>query len=261
MGEEKTRVVRGKKSASHEPQRHGDKIVFFCPNGDRIVVKAEAGGKRGTCSKCGVQVVIPVIGTAAADDEQPPVFVTTQAAAGDVEPATEETAAEPVAEGLPEAEPEAAAPPAFETPTAAPPAPSFPPAAAAPPSVWPGTAPVTEASGSSQVELDVGGLAPSEERSAPPLPPDDGAEHPNPVARLVARLWMERDHGGIIELHLAGGSVILPEWYEVNWSRGSHGLFASQAADGSVTLTAVAWEAIQKIVVRQVQGLPDGMFE
>ena len=72
---------------------------------------------------------------------------------------------------------------------------------------------------------------------------------------------MERDHGGIIELHLVGGSVILPEWYEVNWSRGSHGLFASQAADGSVTLTAVAWEAIQKVVVRQVQGLPDGMFE
>jgi hypothetical protein len=27
-----------------------------------------------------------------------------------------------------------------------------------------------------------------------------------------------------------------------------------------VTLTAVAWDAIEKIVVRQVQGLPDGMF-
>jgi hypothetical protein len=261
VAEEKTRVIRGKKSASSEPHRVGDKIVFYCPNGDRIVVKAEAGGKRGTCSKCGVQVVIPVIGAAAADDEQPPVFVTNQSAAADVEPATEETAAEPVAEGLPEAEPEATAASAFETPTAAPPAPGFPPANAAPPSVWPGAAPATEASGSSQVELDVGGLDPSEERSAPPLPPDDGAEHPNPVARLVARLWMERDHGGIIELHLVGGSVILPEWYEVNWSRGSHGLFASQAADGSVTLTAVAWEAIQKIVVRQVQGLPDGMFE
>ena len=35
----------------------------------------------------------------------------------------------------------------------------------------------------------------------------------------------------------------------------------AQAADGSVTLTAVAWESVQKVVVRQVEGLPDGMFE
>jgi hypothetical protein len=83
----------------------------------------------------------------------------------------------------------------------------------------------------------------------------------NPVARLVARLWDEREHGGIVELHLTGGSVILPEWYEAVWSRGTHGLFASQSADGTITLTAVAWEAIQKVVVRQVAGLPDGMFE
>jgi hypothetical protein len=257
VSEEKTRVVRGKKPASREPQRVGDKIVFYCPNGDRIVVKAEAGGKRGTCSKCGVHVVIPVLGAAMSDDEQPPVLVANQPVE-EPEPAAEETAVEPAAE------PEAMASPAL--PAAAPPAPAFVPgvlSAAVPSagsSAWPGPA-VADAAGSSQVELDVGGLAPAEERSAPPLPPDDGAEHPNPVARLVARLWMERDHGGVIELHLVGGSVILPEWYEVNWSRGSHGLFASQAADGSVTLTAVAWEAIQKIVVRQVQGLPDGMFE
>jgi hypothetical protein len=69
------------------------------------------------------------------------------------------------------------------------------------------------------------------------------------------------EHGGIIEVHINGGSVILPEFYEPRWSRGSHGLFASRAADGTVTLTAVAWDSIQKIVVRQVEGLPDGLFE
>jgi hypothetical protein len=86
--------------------------------------------------------------------------------------------------------------------------------------------------------------------------PVPGDHHP--AARLVARLWQERAHGGIIELHMAGGSVILPEWYEVNWSRGTHGLFASQAADGTVTMTAVAWETLEKIVVRQVRDLPQG---
>jgi hypothetical protein len=82
----------------------------------------------------------------------------------------------------------------------------------------------------------------------------------HPTATLVARLWAERAHGGVIELHLANGSVILPEWYDANWSRGSHGLFASQAADGTVTLTAVAWETVQKVVVRKLTAVPDDMF-
>jgi len=87
------------------------------------------------------------------------------------------------------------------------------------------------------------------------------ALHGHPTATLVARLFQEREHGGIVEVHIAGGSVILPEFYEFRWSVGSHGLFASRAADGTVTLTAVAWDSIQKIIVRQIKGLPDGMFE
>jgi hypothetical protein len=83
----------------------------------------------------------------------------------------------------------------------------------------------------------------------------------NQTAALVARLFQEMEHGGIVEVHITGGSVILPEFYEPRWSAGSHGLFASRAADGTVTLTAVAWDSIQKIIVRQVEGLPDGMFE
>jgi hypothetical protein len=82
----------------------------------------------------------------------------------------------------------------------------------------------------------------------------------HPTASLVARLWAERAHGGVIELHLANGSVILPEWYDAEWSRGSHGLFASQAADGTVTLTAVAWETVQKVIVRKLTAVPDDMF-
>jgi hypothetical protein len=82
----------------------------------------------------------------------------------------------------------------------------------------------------------------------------------HPTASLVARLWAERHHGGVIELHLANGSVILPEWYDANWSRGSHGLFASQAADGTITLTAVAWETVQKVIVRKLTAVPDDMF-
>jgi hypothetical protein len=83
----------------------------------------------------------------------------------------------------------------------------------------------------------------------------------NPTARLVARLWQERSHGGEVELHIEGSSrPILPQFFERDWSQGSHALFARQEPDGSVTLEAVAWESVQRIVVRKVQGLPDGMF-
>lgn len=88
------------------------------------------------------------------------------------------------------------------------------------------------------------------------IPPDA-----NPMARLLARLWAERDHGGIVELHLVGGAVILPEEFSPRWSGDSHGVFASQAADGSVTITAVAWDTVQRIVVRQLAAVPGDMFE
>ena len=59
----------------------------------------------------------------------------------------------------------------------------------------------------------------------------------------------------------AGSSrPILPQFFERKWSEGTHALFARQEPDGSITLEAVAWESIQRVVVRKVQGLPDGMF-
>jgi hypothetical protein len=83
----------------------------------------------------------------------------------------------------------------------------------------------------------------------------------HPLAELMARLWSEREHGGVIELHLNGGVLLLPEWFDAKNSRGSHGLFAAQAADGTVTMTIVPWNEISRVVVRGVVGLPDGMFE
>jgi hypothetical protein len=62
-------------------------------------------------------------------------------------------------------------------------------------------------------------------------------------------------------LHLEGGTLIVPDWFDDRLSRQSHGLFGSQAADGTVTMTAVAWDRVVRVVVRNVEGLPEGMFE
>ena len=81
------------------------------------------------------------------------------------------------------------------------------------------------------------------------------------LADLVRRLWAEREHGGVIELHLSGGAMLVPEWFDEKLSRDTHGLFAAQAADGTVTMTVVPWDEVTRVVVRGVVGLPDGMFE
>jgi hypothetical protein len=239
MSEEKTRIVPRAASKGGVAT-----ITFQCGNGHRINVPLKLAGKRGTCSKCGVAVVIPMA-SSPAEQAPPPAE----------QAAPEKTIVEPVAAATEAVEP-APATDAF--------AGLFDGNTVAEPTVAEEilvdvTGSATEAaSGDGSVVGDVvAGYGPEEFAA-----PDEDAAAENPTAQLVARLWLERAHDGVVEIHLAGGAVpILPEWYEPRWSRGTHGLFASQAADGTVTLTAVAWDSVQKIIVRGVKGLPDGMFE
>jgi hypothetical protein len=226
------------------------KIVFHCSNGHRIVVSAEIAGQRGKCSKCGVAVRIPT-----ASEPQPAAPPPAQAVEvaeetpGDAESAEQAVAPEEgvgIAAGQPTVDGDGEE----AVGHAEPPIDMF--------------AGLVDSGDSRASATEFGGFS-TQQPQVPQQdgqPVSDGDSWPTvPTAALVARLFEEMEHGGIIEVHINGGSVILPEFYEPRWSRGSHGLFASRAADGTVTLTAVAWESIQKIVVRQVEGLPDGLFE
>ena len=244
MSEEKTRIV-----PRADAKAGSGTITFQCDNGHRINVPAKLAGKRGTCSKCGIAVVIPLAGQPQPAPAPQPAFDV--AAVAPPEPVAVEVFIEPPA-----------ATPAPDAPAADQFANLFEGASAAAPAVEDVAIEINDAGGESVtgggsgVGDVVAGYAPEQFAG-----PDETTIVENPTAQLVARLWLERGHGGVVELHLTGGGVILPEWYEARWSRGTHGLFASQAADGTVTLTAVSWESIQKVVVRQVEGLPDGMFE
>jgi hypothetical protein len=229
MDDGKTRIIgwTGGSPSPMEPRVVNGQIIFHCPAGHRLVVSVALAGRKGKCSKCSVPVQIPT----------------------------------PI--GPPEPEPEAEAPSAEETAT--------------PASNVQSTVGEDELAGSAAVAAGeegdwnfisgIGGgsvAQPAAAAAAPPWPaggsPDAEAER-HSMAKLLARMWAERDHGGIVELHLEGGAVILPEEFSARWSVGTHGLFASQAADGTVTLTAVAWETVQRIVVRQLAAVPGDMFE
>lgn len=223
MSDEKTRVVARKNSAPlPEPEVEQGRIVFFCPAGHRIVVPVGLAGKRGKCSKCSEPVLIP------------------EANPGDVSPTIEIAIA--ADDGSP-------------VPGQDPPAPVAEVAAA------PAEAPGDEGDWNFISGIDGSSLQPASEVSSAWAVAQAISPDANPMARLLARLWAERDHGGIVELHLVGGAVILPEEFSPRWSGDSHGVFASQAADGSLTITAVAWDTVQRIVVRQLTAVPGDMFE
>ena len=232
------------------------KIVFYCSNGHRIVVASKMGGQRGKCSKCGVAVRIPT--------SSQPLSAARRVAGTQTGGAAAHAAVEPPA--AEEAAPAIAADERFTGGDASQQAPDQEDEqavghAAPHEDMFSGLATASDSQVSAtefagfSAQASQSGVARPEPAHAVP----DGLV--NPTAALVARLFQEIEHGGIVEVHIAGGSVILPEFYEPRWSVGSHGLFASRAADDTVTLTAVAWDSIQKIIVRQVNGLPDGMFE
>jgi hypothetical protein len=115
------------------------------------------------------------------------------------------------------------------------------------------------------VGIQTGG--PADDSEALPMPEDTGNYHMRysssapAICTLLRKLWDEKEHGAVIELHLDGGAMLVPDWFDEHHSCDSHGLFANQAADGTITMTAVAWSSIHRVIVRNIEGMPEGMFE
>jgi hypothetical protein len=253
-------------------------IVFFCSNGHRIVVDAALAGKRGRCRECKQVVTIPLSdGSAGPAPDltivgQPPEVAAVAGAAfrtGGQEEAAGLDSPSLIINEPPPPPRRPASPPrgvpastiAASTAERARAAAGEPPSAAREPGVRPPLDPA-------EVRIDLGqGSSPLSLEPASLESPE--VDHPhvfeelqNPTARLMERLWYERRHGGVIEVHLTGAvSPILPTYFYPAWSDGSHGLFASLAADGTVTLTAVAWDSVQKIVVRHVDSIPPDFLD
>jgi hypothetical protein len=84
---------------------------------------------------------------------------------------------------------------------------------------------------------------------------------PQAMANLFARLWSQRGETGVVELYLKGGEILSPHWYAPQLSQHAYGMFAFQEQDGSHTMTAVHWDAIERIALRGMPELPAGIFE
>jgi hypothetical protein len=218
-------------------------IVFLCPNGHKLNGPARLAGKTGQCPHCGARFEIPFPEEVERSDEYD----------GLADTVTEDPLKDNTIEQR--------APPKQDDEDM--------PLEVA--HLFEAVRADTESSVVSRIVGRSGKGSASSGKGTPgqPVPRASSAAQLNrgdscgmhPLASLVARLWEEREHGGIIELHLSGGAILVPEWFEAKLSGGTHGLFAAQAADGTVTMTVVPWDEVTRVVVRSVVGLPDGMFE
>lgn len=255
------------KPAGPKGMHRAKPIVFSCPNGHRIVVDAAMAGKTGRCKECKAVITVPQPdGVASEPVQRPPQAAAPPPAAGAASDSRLLHREPTDGPSLIINEP---SPPRHRSPAAAE------RTVIGEPLIEEESALAGLSIDPTEVQINFGDEDPADGGAAPVQRGNDAEQEPaaeegttvstvlvNPTARLMERLWYERRHGGVIEVHLTGAvSPILPTYFYPAWSDGSHGLFASLAADGTVTLTAVAWDSVQKIVVRHVDSIPPDFLD
>lgn len=220
------------------PASSPEQIEFFCPNDHRLHGPASLQGQPGTCPECGAAFRIPSL------DEW-------------------EEEVEEWAEPSEEAPPQAAAlppPPLPTSPAAVAPGPPELPVAPAPGGAGAAAAPARPGGPAQSAVRAEGAFAAVAAKATAPaeLPAASSTElglPANTLRELLPKFWHYKAQGASIEIQYGNGQRLHPEGFLARLSAGSHAVFADRAADGSYTLSAVAWHAILAVVVRGIQEL------
>ena len=200
------------------PAKKERQIEFLCPNGHRLHGPASLQGRPGECPDCGSRFRIPTYDDISADEEAEREISLGRANQ------PEGSGAKKSAAGTP---PPTPAP----TPTSA---------VATKPQPKPAEAVEHAPAGpASAIDLDMAGGG----RSA---------------VNLFAKLWAARPDGATVELRLRDGEKIAVDQFLPAVSQQTQGVFATKAADGTLTLLAVAWDAIACVAVPGLTELPKG---
>lgn len=80
----------------------------------------------------------------------------------------------------------------------------------------------------------------------------------HPFGAIFAKLWVEKARGATFELVLDDQRVLTPDVFIKTLSPPSHGVFAIKESNGTMTLEAVSWESVRRLVVRNLKRLPEG---
>jgi hypothetical protein len=78
---------------------------------------------------------------------------------------------------------------------------------------------------------------------------------------IVGRLWERRTEGSELEVFLAEGEIVAPDFYSESLSTSDYGVFAVQEGDGTFAITAIPWSAVRRVGMRRLTELADDLFQ
>ncbi len=79
----------------------------------------------------------------------------------------------------------------------------------------------------------------------------------HPTAELLSRLWEYKLRGATLEIRLVSGETMIPDRFAAKSATSSHALLAALERDGTHTVYLVAWDAVQRVLLRGVKSLPE----
>lgn len=78
------------------------------------------------------------------------------------------------------------------------------------------------------------------------------------MAGILAQMLRYKAQGATIEIHLAGGTMIVLDQFSPKDAQ--HVFFTSREADGTATVTVVGWSSLDRVVLRGLAEVPKEWF-
>ena len=229
------------------PERRQPVIEFLCPNGHRIRCGADQVGRAAKCPRCGVKFRVPEAADLAASevigaDSGGLAAELTDSSISDKKPPSSIVRAE--------REP----PIEFLCPNG---------------HRLFGAASLQGKAGQcpecgSRFRIPARPDAPVPDASTPPAAagrPAAAAPTHAASAELLERLWNAALQGRALEVRLSDGTALQPERFLRGASQQDYAMFVLREPDGTLTLTAVAWDTITRVAVGGLKELPPSLAE
>lgn len=77
----------------------------------------------------------------------------------------------------------------------------------------------------------------------------------HPVAQMLDRFWNLKAQGATVEIRYGEGHRLTPDEWVRSLGSATHAVFGVREPNGTLTLTAVPWEAVQLVIARGVRQL------
>lgn len=89
-------------------------------------------------------------------------------------------------------------------------------------------------------------------------PPPSG---PAGMGYIVGRLWERRTENSELEIYLAEGEIVSPDYFSEVLSTSDYGVFAIEEGDGTFSISMIPWSSVRRASLRRVGELSQDLFQ